>query len=792
MSRKFFDAILLLLMCLFCTLPLQAQVEQAAASPAPSIAQTTVSPGEVTPPAPASGLLTPEPATTSPPPTVTTPLPVEETPVAGTPGKSPVSISADVNHFSPDVGLYQFIGNVELRTSRVQINADEVSYNANTNSAQARGNVSIQAPDGNIYKSDLLDYNFTTGNVEIQQVSTIYPARFLGPPFLAPLYLQSKDITGTFRSGAKQQVHATNSVATTCDLAHPHYYLRSRRVDIYPGDKLIAYDNDLFILDQRVFYFPWIFISLRNYHSSIVPQVGQNNTEGFYARFLYQYVLNPSQLGGIRFDITQKLGLGLGIDHFYKLGNGSGEAFLYARQGMQERVLRLDHTQQLPGQVGFTLRFDNRKNSLFSLQPTTLTDVTTVLTRQTEHTNASFNFTRRLNEGQFGTDNLTANLQYTSSVAAGNLSTSVDYSSYGLTGSLASAKTNNELWSRIAWRHPLGFSDLNFQMNKRFEFGAEDANSGLQRLPEITLQSASRGRQFSLLKGTNSTYTLGWGFFDETGGISNGKLIQQQLDRYQLDLGTSILPMKFGGTTLSGTTRYRQTVYGDKDTTALYMYNVNLAATSTFGSFANSFSYGKQESRGFTPFRFDVVYPYNSLYNTLSYRSGDGNVRLFLRNGRDIQNHRWQDISFNGDAQLTRTLSTQHSLAYDLNTKRWRNLTSNFSWTFAPAGQVLNIGTLYDFNIGQLRRVSTQLRWEITSKWQLQWLGGYDGVLKQFSYNEFLLKRDLHCWDVAVYYSRDQQSFGLFVRLKALNTPLPDFQIGRGGQILDTNVGILP
>ena len=83
-----------------------------------------------------------------------------------------------------------------------------------------------------------------------------------------------------------------------------------------------------------------------------------------------------------------------------------------------------------------------------------------------------------------------------------------------------------------------------------------------------------------------------------------------------------------------------------------------------------------------------------------------------------------------------------------------------------------------------MRRVSTNLSWVITPRWRLQWLGGYDAPNKKLLYNEFLVTRDLHCWDVSAYYSYQQKYFYLYFRLKALDIPLPRFGIGRGGQIL--------
>ncbi len=53
-----------------------------------------------------------------------------------------------------------------------------------------------------------------------------------------------------------------------------------------------------------------------------------------------------------------------------------------------------------------------------------------------------------------------------------------------------------------------------------------------------------------------------------------------------------------------------------------------------------------------------------------------------------------------------------------------------------------------------------------------------------------MIIRDLHCWDAALQYSHQQHLVYLYIRLKALNLPLPLFGIGRAGQVLDTDLGV--
>lgn len=129
-----------------------------------------------------------------------------------------------------------------------------------------------------------------------------------------------------------------------------------------------------------------------------------------------------------------------------------------------------------------------------------------------------------------------------------------------------------------------------------------------------------------------------------------------------------------------------------------------------------------------------------------------------------------------------------HSVAYNLNNGQWRDLVSQFHYDRSEVFS-LGVDTRYDMEEARMRRVSTNLAWVINPKWRVQWLGGYDAPNKKLLYNEILVTRDLHCWDVSAYYSYQQKYFYLYFRLKALNIPLPQFGIGRGGQILGGGQG---
>jgi hypothetical protein len=492
-------------------------------------------------------------------------------------------------------------------------------------------------------------------------------------------------------------------------------------------------------------------------------------------------------VGTARLDLTSKLGTGLGLDHQYTLDNGSGKAFLYARQNGKEIVARLDHKQQLPLHIDMEAHADIRRNSSFTLKPTTSTNLTARFSAPTGKPVWNLNVTRRLDQSTFKSDSTSADLRYDQKALGGMLHYSGTYSSYGRAASLAEPNpaADEEFWNRATWTRPLSFGNLNLRMEQRLDvdgarYAGDNAYSPLQRLPEVMLESDAAKMHWSFLDRIPSRLTFGWGFYSE-GGLAGSN--PTQLHRALLNWQGAPAPVTVGKTTFTSNIGVQQTVYGDKDNTAQYTLNGNLSARTPVGPFTNSLQYGRQEARGFTPFRFDTAYPWHTVTDTLEYRTRTANASITA--GRDLQFDRWQDITLSSDGRLGNKLGVRNSVAFDRQNNDWRDLVSTFTWRDTPRVSG-SLGGRYDLAQSQLRQLTTELDWTVSKQWRLQWLGGYDGLNKRFLYNEYLVTRDLHCWDVSLYASEQQKTVHLAFRLKALNLQLPGFGVGSGGQSLGT------
>ncbi|MHB0938053.1 MAG: LPS-assembly protein LptD [Armatimonadota bacterium] len=673
----------------------------------------------------------------------------------------------------------RFLGNVTFETDDLTITADEVEYKAQTQLATAQGHVSVRTADGTTYQGDNLALDVPARQWRFRDISVEYLPGTLGKEFIGSTFLRSEEFLGTER-----ELHGTNTRVTTCDQPEPHYYLSAGSIDIYPNDKLIAHNVNFYIMGRRVLHLPWFYMWLRQKKTPFVPTAGHNETEGYFARVLYQYLFDDQNLGGIRVDQTEKLGTGVGVNHFYSLPGGYGEAFVYGRQGLEEYVARLDHLQQLPADIQLKLTGDVRKNSLFTSQPTTLTNINAQAQRRIGPSLTQLTYIRNLNQGLFRSDNTNANFRYDYTTQATTFRYSGEYSSYGRFGTAGDLPANEEMWNHLLWTHRLGFGKLNLRLDERTDVDGDDYTGddnffGLQRMPEVYLETDQNQLQWEMLKRVPSQFTVGWGLFDEQPN-------DVRLSRYLFNWRPQPKPIKWGRTVLTPTGSLRQTVYGDPDMTAMYVISDGMEARTTVGPFSNILGYRKNQYHGYSPFRFDAAYPSETITEGMQYITP--NLRLYLNSGKDLENDRWQDLLFRSEALMTPAFRMNHSVAYNLNNGQWRDMVSQFKY---DRSEVVSLGvdTRYDMEGARMRRVSTNLAWNINPQWRVQWLGGYDAPNKKLLYNEILVTRDLHCWDVSAYYSYQQKYFYLYFRLKALDIPLPQFGIGRGGQILGAGQG---
>ncbi|MGE5604189.1 MAG: hypothetical protein ACM3YE_00675, partial [Bacteroidota bacterium] len=197
---------------------------------------------------------------------------------------------------------------VWAETFRVNLTADEISYNYHSKQIEAKGNVQISYKKTKVLSEQaIIDHDqnilLATGSVKVEKDGD----EFSGDRFLYFLETQQgwvypviteitdEEVEGPLKYTATEaflkgeEILFKKAYLTSCDLEHPHYHFTAGKVEYIPGDRIKM--NHVWYWEHRVrlFYFPVLFISLEEDSNNFGMQVGWNNIDGWWLKTWYTY-----------------------------------------------------------------------------------------------------------------------------------------------------------------------------------------------------------------------------------------------------------------------------------------------------------------------------------------------------------------------------------------------------------------------------------------------------------------------------------------------------------------------
>ncbi|HEY3282199.1 MAG TPA: hypothetical protein VGN26_07995, partial [Armatimonadota bacterium] len=546
---------------------------------------------------------------TSPTPTVTTPTP-------GTADQE-VSVGADWWAVLADEVTLVARGHVTLASQGYTLTAGEAEGNTDTGDFTLRGGVTLMG-EGRAVSGPELRFNFRTRKWSAPQAS----GQTQPPPLLAPIYLRARDL-----KGAPAEVTTGEASFTTCDLAVPHYHIQARTLTIVPGRRLVAKHASLFLGRHRLFSLPRLVIPLRRMGQggsrySLVPELGQNNIEGFYLKTAYNYTLGGDNLGVARVDLMSKRGVGVGLDQTYKIGAGSGSLVLYSvlasLAGGKELTGTLRHTQKLFG-FEASLVSELRRNS-YLYAPETRTQTSTLsFTRSAGP--ASTSLTLRTDGNSTGSgsfDRTSADFSHQRTFGRTSVSLNLGYFR-----SESPGYSQSELNTRAKVTTRLQEADLGLAYERKDPLKTPPGGltfSSLDRLPELTIATGGSRFRTGLLKQLPGSLAFSYGGFHE-------EPTDVHETRAALELRPDTRRVSMGSTTLTVGGGFRQRLYEDGGAQYLLDGNANLTSKLTKAN-TLQLNYTYLKPNGYTPFRFDDMGSYNTLSGGFIHR--DNNLRVSL------------------------------------------------------------------------------------------------------------------------------------------------------------------
>ncbi len=192
--------------------------------------------------------------------------------------KDSLSYSADSIFFNVKKQKIKLLGNSVIKYKGSTIKSDTLIINKKENHAYSKGNISLRDKSQNLI-GDAIYYDIKSQSGIIENGASKFDKGFYYGKQIRKIDKNTYDIS--------------NGIFTTCDALHPHFWIQSKQMRVYKGDKIVARPLTFYVNHFPLFYFPYATFSIkRGRHSGILfPEPGYNNHEGKYIKniALYHY-----------------------------------------------------------------------------------------------------------------------------------------------------------------------------------------------------------------------------------------------------------------------------------------------------------------------------------------------------------------------------------------------------------------------------------------------------------------------------------------------------------------------
>jgi LPS-assembly protein len=205
---------------------------------------------------------------------------------AGKGAAPPVSVFADRVHYEGVHGDILAEGNVRVQQGDRLIVSERVEGNAETKDvwfkSAARFVDALSATD---LEGQSASYNYGTGNGRIDGATGKTGVQFITA--------EEVEILPGKLSGKNVSISRCDAVShAKCQ------HIVAKRVDIWPNEKMIAYDVEMYILGKKVLSRKRYIVSLKGGADSNVPRLGYDSGDGAYIKHRLAYPLGENLTAG--------------------------------------------------------------------------------------------------------------------------------------------------------------------------------------------------------------------------------------------------------------------------------------------------------------------------------------------------------------------------------------------------------------------------------------------------------------------------------------------------------------
>ncbi|MFA5276818.1 MAG: LptA/OstA family protein, partial [Candidatus Omnitrophota bacterium] len=242
----------------------------------------------------------------------------QETSAKSKSASSPLTINADNVEYGAENKNVTATGNVEILYQGTKLTCQKLTVNTETKEGLAEGKVRLESDSG-VIEGENLHYNFQASNGYLK--NAIFRA--------APYFGKARNIEKVNES----QFTAFGGYATTCSFDHPHYRIKSKRINVFPGNKLQTKSDTFMFGDVPVASIPYFNQSFKDPLMHVQVSPGKRKDWGYYMLSFWRLNLADNVNGQVYFDARTKLGVAEGFGTNYLTPNlGKGDFKFYYTQ----------------------------------------------------------------------------------------------------------------------------------------------------------------------------------------------------------------------------------------------------------------------------------------------------------------------------------------------------------------------------------------------------------------------------------------------------------------------------
>lgn len=229
--------------------------------------------------------------------------------------ESPIIINGDNVEYSTDNKEVTATGNIEVIYKGSKLTCNKLKVNMQTKEGLAEGNARLEDAKG-IVTGERIVYDFAN------KTGVILNADFRANPYFGKAKKVEKVSDSEFV--------AKRGYFTTCSLDHPHYRFASKKINMFPGDKLLARQVTLYLGAVPLAYLPRYNYSMKEPIMHVQVEPGSRKDWGPYLLSAWRYNLTDNVDGRAFLDYRNKLGWSEGFGLNYKApAAGKGDFKFY-------------------------------------------------------------------------------------------------------------------------------------------------------------------------------------------------------------------------------------------------------------------------------------------------------------------------------------------------------------------------------------------------------------------------------------------------------------------------------